>query len=145
MTDKTYYVYSHVDPENGFRQYIGVGCYDRAWACRRSQRNEKHFLWLQEQYSNGFTLADIVKIENNALTKQEALEIENKIIKTEKPPMNELGNPNHWNRGRKYNQELAEFASALHQMGYGYGRITMLMGGTKNKQMTTKRMIQNAN
>ena len=145
MTDKTYYVYSHIDPENGSRQYIGVGRYDRAWCCRRNQRNEKHFLWLQEQYNKGFTLENIVRIEKKALTKQEALEIESSIIKTEKPPMNELGNPDHWSRGRQYNPELAAFAKTLHQMGYGYQRVSMLMGGAKNQQMKAKRMIQNAN
>jgi hypothetical protein len=143
MTDNTFYVYSHVDPRDNSRPYIGIGQYDRAWCCRRNQRKEDHVLWLEELYKEGYTLADIVRIEHNKLTKKEALEIEANIIKTEKPKLNELGNPDHWQRGRTWTRELSEFAKALHGMGYGYVRISQLMGGEGLNHMTFKRMVKN--
>ena len=143
MTDNTFYVYSHIDPRGNLRRYVGIGQYDRAWCCRRNQRKEDHVLWLEELYKEGYTLADIVKIEQNKLTKKEALEIEANIIKTEKPKLNELGNPDHWNRGRTWTRELSEFAKILHEMGYGYVRISQLMGGEGINHMTFKRMVKN--
>lgn len=143
MTDNTFYVYSHVDPRDNSRPYIGIGQYDRAWCCRRNQRKEDHVLWLEELYKEGYTLADIVRIEHNKLTKKEALEIEANIIKTEKPKLNELGNPDHWQRGRTWTRELSEFAKTLHEMGYGYVRISQLMGGEGVNHMTFKRMVKN--
>jgi len=144
MIDNTFYVYSHIDPRDNSRPYVGIGQYDRAWCCRRNQRKEDHVLWLEELYKEGYTLADIVRIEHNKLTKKEALEIEANIIKTERPRLNELGNPEHWQRGRTYDQELANFAKVLNQMGYGYQRIAVLMGGTGGYHMKAKRMIANA-
>ena len=144
MTDKTFYVYSHVDPRENLRRYVGIGQYDRAWCCRRNQRKEDHVLWLEELYQLGYTLDDIVRIDHKGLTKQEALKLETNIIKNEKPKLNELGNPDHWQRGRSYNNELAIFAKTLNQMGYGYKRIALLMGGQDNHQMKAKRMIGHA-
>lgn len=144
MIDNTFYVYSHIDPRDNSRPYVGIGQYDRAWCCRRNQRKETHVLWLEELYKEGYTLSDIVKIEHNKLTKKEALEIEAGIIKSERPKLNELGNPEHWQRGRSYDKELASFAKVLNQMGYGYKRISLLMGGAENHHMKAKRMITNA-
>jgi hypothetical protein len=143
MIDNTFYVYSHIDPRDNSRPYVGIGQYDRAWCCRRNQRKEAHVLWLEELYKEGYTLADIVKIEHNKLTKKEALEIEAGIIKNERPKLNELGNPDHWNRGRTWTRELSEFAKNLHEMGYGYVRISQLMGGEGVNHMTFKRMVKN--
>ena len=123
--------------------YVGIGQYDRAWSTRRNQRKERHVLWLEELYSLGYTLADIVQIEVNRLTKKEALECESAMIMDDPPEFNELGNPNHWQRGRQYDKEMANFAKSLHDMGYGYVRIACLMGGTNQQHMKIKRMIQN--
>lgn len=143
MTKETFYVYSHIDPRTSVRMYVGIGQYDRAWNIRRNQRKEKHVKWLEELYVAGYTLQDIVNIENNGLTKKEALAIEDDIIKTERPPLNELGNPDHWNRGRKYTKEMVSFVKELHSMGYGYVRIAFLIGGTTSNHMTAKRMVTN--
>lgn len=143
MTKETFYVYSHSDPRTSVRMYIGIGQYDRAWNTRRNQRKEKHVKWLEELYVAGYTLQDIVNIENNGLTKKEALTIEDDIIKTERPLLNELGNPDHWNRGRKYTKEMVSFVKELHSMGYGYVRIAFLIGGTTSNHMTAKRMVTN--
>ena len=141
--ESTFYVYSHIDPRDGSRPYIGIGQYDRAWCVRRNQRKENHVLWLKELYLLGFTLVDVVKIEHNGLTKKEALDLEAQVIKTDRPKFNELGNPNHWNRGRIWTKETSQFAKDLHSMGYGYIRIANLMGGDNNKHMTIKRMVNN--
>lgn len=143
MTKNTYYLYSHIDPVTNIRKYIGIGQYDRAWNTRRNQRKESHVLWLENLYKEGFTLSDIVKIERKGLSKREALFAENIIIKNEKPEFNELGNPDHWNRGRKYTNEIKEFVKTLHEMGYGYIRIAYLLGGNKTNHMTIKRMVTN--
>jgi hypothetical protein len=136
-----FYIYQHIDPVSKEVMYLGVGQYDRAWSIRKNNRKEKHVKWLTEQYDKGFTLSDIVVIVANGLSKEEALEKELKLIKETKPMLNELGNPDHWQRNRKNNKETAEFAKNLHDMGYGYVRITYLLGGKKANHMTIKRMI----
>ena len=125
--------------------YVGIGQYDRAWNTRRNQRKDEHVLWIEELYSLGFTLQDIVKIEINGLDKKSALNWESSVILESFPKFNELGNPQHWQRGRKYDKNMAKFAKSLHEMGYGYIRITQLMGGNNNQHMKIKRMIQNVN
>jgi hypothetical protein len=144
MTEKSFYVYTHNDPRNNAIKYVGIGQYDRAWNTRRNQRKDRHVVWIEELYKTGFTLADIVKIEANGLTKKEALECEKAMIMEDPPEFNELGNPNHWQRGRKYDKETAQFVQVLHEMGYGYIRIAHLMGGNKSNHMSIKRMIENA-
>lgn len=143
MTKETFYVYSHIDPRTSLRMYVGIGQYDRAWNTRRNQRKEQHVKWLEELYLEGYTLQDIVNIQHNGLTKKEALSIEDNIIKTERPQLNELGNPNHLNRGRKYTKDMVSFVKELHSMGYGYVRIAFLIGGSTSNHMTAKRMVTN--
>lgn len=143
MTFKSnsFYIYTHVDPRDNVLKYIGIGQYDRARCVRRNQRKNIHVEWLEELYEEGYTLADIVVITENALTKEQALEKELNYIKHLKPEYNELGNPNHWQRGRKQTEETSIFAKALYEMGYGYQRIAHLMGGNKKNHMTIKRML----
>ena len=143
MTFKSnsFYIYTHVDPRNNMLKYIGIGQYDRAWSVRRNQRKESHVKWLEELYEEGYTLADVVVITEKGLTKEQALAKELDYIKTLKPEYNELGNPDHWQRGRKQTEETSMFAKALYEMGYGYQRIAHLMGGNKKNHMTIKRML----
>jgi hypothetical protein len=138
---KGFYIYRHIDPRDGVLKYIGIGQYDRAWCVRRNQRKADHVGWLEELYEQGYTLSDVVVISENGLTKEEVLEKELEYIKTLKPEYNELGNPDHWQRGRKQTEETSMFAKTLHEMGYGYQRIAHLMGGNKNNHMTIKRML----
>lgn len=141
MANNTFYVYTHLDPHSEEIRYVGIGQYDRAWCVRRNQRKESHVKWIESLYEEGYNLNRIVSIVANQLTKKEALQIEMDLIKELKPMFNELSNPNHWNRGRKYTPAIAETAKALHEMGYGYIRIAQLMGGSKNNHMSIKRMI----
>jgi hypothetical protein len=136
-----FYVYSHIDPDTKEIKYIGIGQYDRACSVRTNNRKEKHYDWLKKQYDKGYTLADIVVIVQKGLTKKDALEIEMLKIKQLKPMLNELSNPDHWQRGRKQTEDTSLFAKALYEMGYGYKRIAHLMGGTKNNHMSIKRML----
>lgn len=144
MTEHSFYVYLHVDPIYGSTKYVGIGQYDRAWCIRRNQRKEKHVSWLEERFIQGFTLADIVVIEHNMLTKKEALCLERSLIEELKPEFNELLNPDHWQRNRQHPREIAEFAKNIHDCGYGYLYTAYLMGANKGeKHMTIKRMINN--
>jgi hypothetical protein len=138
-----YYVYRHVDPVTRQVKYVGIGQYDRAWSVRQTHRKQSHFMWLNQKISEGHTLQDIVEITHSNLTKGQASEIEKKLISEHKYDFNELHNPNHWQRGRKCDKEMAFFAKMLHSMGYGYIRIAHLMGSTNpnNDHMKIKRMI----
>ena len=140
MTFKSnsFYIYTHADPRDNVLKYIGIGQYDRAWNVRRNQRKESHVQWLEELYEEGYTLSDVVVITEKGLTKEQALEKELDYIKALKPEYNELGNPDHWQRGRKQTEETSMFAKALYEMGYGYQRIAHLMGGNKKNRMTIK-------
>lgn len=145
MQMSPYYVYRHCDPITREAKYVGIGQYDRAWSVRKSQRKDRHFQWLQEQIKAGHTLQDIVEITHSNLTKEKALEIEKELILQNKYEFNELMNPDHWHRGRKYDKELAVFAKNLHTMGYGYLRIAALMGSAvpSSNHMRFKRMLEN--
>lgn len=137
-----FYIYKHIDPLVEKTMYVGIGQYDRAWSVRRNQRKEEHVLWLEALYSEGFTLADIVVIEENNLNKHHALHLERKLIEDLKPEFNRLMNPDHWSNNRHQHKSVAEFAKNLHNSGYGYLNTAYLMGANKGeKHMTIKRMI----
>ena len=138
------YIYYHIDPRDSMVKYIGIGKFDRAWSIRRNQRKDSHVVWLEELFKEGYTLSDIVVIRYNQITKQEALLKEKVLINEIKPLYNSLSNTDYWSKNRTYDKELATFAGALHDMGYGYINTALLMGGDRNKHMTIKRMIQNA-
>lgn len=140
-----YYVYSHKDPRNLKVCYVGIGQYDRAWSVRTNHRSKEHVSWIEELYNLGYTLSDIVQIDENQLTKQEAMELEAYRINEQRPIFNKLLNPEHWNLNRSYDKELASFAKDLHSCGYGYMSTAFLMGADKGKKhMTIKGMINNA-
>lgn len=144
MTDYTHYVYCHKDPKTDEIKYVGIGQYDRAWCVRTNQRKKNHVEWIKSFFVDGFTLNDIVEIKHNLLSKKDALRLEQELIEKHRPAFNELRNPDHWNRGRTYDKQSAEFVKTLHEMGYGYIRIAYLVGGDVGKHMTIKRMIANA-
>jgi hypothetical protein len=144
MKENSFYVYLHIDPTYSCIKYVGIGQYDRAWCVRRNQRKEKHVSWIEGLFKQGFTLADIVVIERNKLTKKEALCLERILIKDLKPEFNELLNSDHWRRNRQHSREIAEFAKNIYDCGYGYLYTAYLMGANKGeKHMTIKRMINN--
>jgi hypothetical protein len=142
--DSNYYIYRHSCPITHECVYIGLGQYDRAWSVRRTHRGKEHFDWLSELTKTDYTLDQIVSITHKHLTKTQALGLEKELISTVKPAFNKLSNPEHWQKGRTYDKGLATFAKTLNEMGYGYVRISYLMGGGKNYHMKAKRMIANA-
>jgi hypothetical protein len=121
--------------------YVGLGQEDRAWVSRN--RSTEHKKWLCSLFSDGYTLDEIVSIENKKLTKQEAMSIEKELVNNLSPQFNKLLNPDHWYIARQRTKETCGFAKALHNMGYGYTKIAFLLGADdyKTKGMSVKRMI----
>lgn len=144
MTNMTpYYVYNHIDPESKEILYIGIGQYDRAWCVRGNNRNKDHVNYLKQMFLKGYTLTDIVSITDNMLSKQQAMSIEAEKVNLYRPKFNKLLNKNHWHISRQKTKEMCEFAKALKEMGYGYQRISYLLGSSapKNNAMSIKRML----
>ena len=138
-----YYIYHHVDPKTNKVMYVGLGQYDRAWCTRKNQRSEKHYEWLVGLYEEGYTLSDTVFIVKNKLSKQEALQEERKQVEEHNPIFNKLLNKHHWQKGRKFDKEVCEFAKGLREHGYGLREIAFLLGSPNplNNVMSVKRMI----
>jgi hypothetical protein len=139
-----YYVYHHVDPKTNKAVYVGLGQYDRAWNVRKGHRSVDHVKWLNEQYEQGYTLHDIVFVTDKNLTKEEAKEKEKETIEVLKPVFNKLLNTNHWQKGRKFDKNICEFAKGLKDMGYSYKNVAFLIGSENplNNVMSAKRMVQ---
>ena len=84
----TSYTYLHKDPETQEVRYVGAGSKGRAWACgwrggdkeRRGNRSEEHQDWLNTLFDKGYTLADIVEINEKSLTREQSFEIERTLI-----------------------------------------------------------------
>jgi len=90
-----YYVYSYRDDE-GEVVYIGHGCKGRAWHCGYSRGDtlERHE-WKMIQLSNGLLPSDWVHIERRGMTKQEAKDMEKRLVKDFEPVLNKCLNPNY--------------------------------------------------
>lgn len=86
--EKEYYVYFHVCPLTGQTVYIGHGKIDRAWTCRKPNRQPEHVAWLKSLFKLGYTLIDIVRIQETSLTKDESKVLEKKHILEIKPLFN---------------------------------------------------------
>lgn len=138
-----YYVYHHVDPRTNKAVYVGLGQYDRAWCIRKNQRGKNHVEWIEEMYSLGYTLNDIVFIVENQISKEQASKIEKQHIEDLSPIFNKLLNPDHWHINRQVDKAMCLFFKALHEMGYGYQRIAFLSGAEvpKNHVMAIKRRV----
>jgi Holliday junction resolvasome RuvABC DNA-binding subunit len=136
-----YYVYQHIDPETGEILYIGMGSYERAWLCRGSNRKKNHQERLNELFSLGYTMQDVVSILASYLSKEAALSLELTKIEKFKPKFNNYSNPN-WKYPSKFADEVITMVKALKEMGYGPQNTAFLMGGDKNKNaMTMWRMV----
>lgn len=138
-----YYVYTHTDPVTGQVRYVGMGSEGRAWQVKKtSQRSAEHYEWAKTHMDAGYTLAEMVNVVRQRLTKEAALELEASLIK--EYPSTQLFNV----QGTgvylgKVTEEVEQFAKTLHQMGYGYQRVAFLLGADnpKKKVMSAKRMI----
>ena len=96
MIKDLYYIYQHVDPDTGEVVYVGLGTGSRAWATGTSSgshRGKVHSAWLSDLYHQGYTMGEIAKVTTTLLTKDQALSLENEIIKALKPRYNIQGNP----------------------------------------------------
>ena len=86
-----YYVYKHVDPRTDDLIYIGHGCRGRAWihgskkTCLRSQEHLDH---LEDMTSDGFIPSEWVKIEIQGLSKSDACQLEQELIRDLNPRYN---------------------------------------------------------
>ena len=90
-----YYVYSYRDEEENV-VYIGHGCKGRAWNCgyMRGDTLERQE-WKETQIANGLLPCDWVHIERRGLSKQQALDMERRLIKDVAPVLNRVNNPNY--------------------------------------------------
>ena len=137
-----YYVYQHIDPDTGELLYIGMGSYERAWLCRGSNRKKNHQERLNELFSLGYTMQDVVSIMASGLNKIDALNLEFTKIEKFKPKFNNLNNPN-WKYPSKFADEVITMVKALAKMGYGSQNTAFLMGGDKNKNAMTIWRLKN--
>jgi len=94
-SDKQFYVYTYRDEEENV-MYIGQGCKGRAWHCgyMRGDTLERQE-WKEMQLAKGLLPCDWVHIERSGLTKQEAKDMERRLIKDISPPLNCINNPNY--------------------------------------------------
>ena len=139
-----YYVYHHVDPRNNKAVYVGLGKYDRAWCIRKNQRSLDHVQWVEEMFSLGYTLNDIVFIPENRITKQQAAYKEKQYIKTLEPVFNKSLNKKHWSKHRNFDVKFCQEIKALREMGYTFRNIAFLSGSEKPvvNAMSMKRMSE---
>lgn len=73
-----YQVYLHRDPRDGQVFYIGEGRGGRPWAI--TSRTEHHITRLNELFSDGYHMGQIVEVRHTGLTKSQALDIEASLI-----------------------------------------------------------------
>ncbi len=142
-----YYVYIHACPVTGEVLYIGHGTGARAWNYREySSRSSEHESVLSKLFAEGFLPTDWVIIHEKGLSKADAIEIEQRLIKGSSPRFNKAHKPMYQvnRKVSKTGKEICKFAHMLHEMGYGYQRIAFLMGADnpKNKVMSIKRNIK---
>lgn len=91
-----YYVYSYRDEEEDEVVYIGHGCKGRAWNCSAMRGDSlERAEWKEIQLSKGLLPCDWVHIECRGLTKQEARDLERRLIKDIEPVLNKHYNRNY--------------------------------------------------
>jgi len=73
-----YQVYLHRDPRDGQVFYIGEGRGGRPWAI--ISRTDPHIIRLNELFSDGYHMGQIVEVRHTGLTKSQALDVEASLI-----------------------------------------------------------------
>jgi len=144
MIKELYYIYQHVDPDTGEIVYVGMGTGSRAWATgtsSSSMRGPMHSAWLTELYHQGYTMGDVAKVTNTLLTRQQAIQIENALIKELKPKYNIQGNPDVF-INKKFTETQASEALIAHLNGTPYHAIPLLFELTSsNMSVLGSRMV----
>ena len=134
-----HYVYSYRDYDGNI-VYVGHGCDSRAWFCGAMTGDTKERQeWKKEQLRGGRLPCDWVVIEERNLTKEEASNLETKMIKGAQPILNRL-HTNHYNPSfKKWTDEHTEVARELRDQGYSYKKIA------ENLDVTTMTVWRNLN
>lgn len=86
-----FYVYKHIDPTTLELLYIGYGSKERAWRCGHKGtafRSVKYTEYMDAMLSSGYIPSDWVIIIERGLTKEEAYNLEQKLIVDLKPRFN---------------------------------------------------------
>lgn len=119
---QAFYVYTHNDPFTGEVKYVGKGKGDRAWVCRPKQsggRDAIHLEYLEEMFTHGFTMADIVNIFAKNLTQEDAFQIEMELINQNRPVFNKNFNSPHC----ILSQKDLEVIKSLREVNVSYKNI----------------------
>lgn len=119
-----YYVYKHVDPLTKSIIYIGHGKLDRAWTFRPTTLNQiSHYEHLIELSNAGYTPQDWVKLHKTKLTKEQAKDLEKRLIYKHQPIYNKQRGI-----GSLTNKDKINMARNLRNTGLSYTEIAKKMG-----------------
>lgn len=138
-TDIIYYVYEHVDPRTQELIYIGHGCRGRAWthgSDKTALRSQEHLAHLEDMTINGYTADHWVRIIYSSLTKSEACETEQDLIRNRKPRYNK---PQGF-KNLKLSPEQVTLCQEMREDGMFYHRIAEEVGVST---MTVYRALNN--
>jgi hypothetical protein len=129
-----YYVYLHIDPRDDRIKYVGMGQGSRAWMMRNSggpsprygHRSPEHYAWFEELEALGYTLDQIVVVEQRRLSKKEALRLEKEFVK--ECDGGQLFNKNRTKDWTKQNQEIISKVKSLRNASVSFKKIAEQLG-----------------
>ena len=139
-----YYVYFHIDPETDEIVYIGSGTGERAWCVRPGKklkggghRKPEHSFWCYQLMDAGLTPEDWVYIKQRGMTRIEARQYEEQLIKKHKPLFN-------YKRGVNFilSDEQVIECFDLRDLGYSYSAIAQKIN---TSTMTVWRRLNDTN
>lgn len=134
-----YYVYAHEDPRNNEVLYVGHGCRGRAWihgSKRTCLRSQDHLDKLEYLTSIGYLADDWVSILHKGMSKSEACQVEQSLIRELKPKFNtQMGL-----KILKVSEEVFSSISTLRDDGMSYKDIGECVGLST---MTVYRALNN--
>ena len=131
-----YYVYVYKEDDDVV--YIGMGQKGRAWHCGYMQGDTKErHNWKEEQMGKGRLPCDWVTVVERGLSKGEALELEELLIKETAPKLNQLHNPDY--DARQIKLDLAVIKQ-LREDDTSYRKIAKQLGVSP---MTVYRQFNN--
>ena len=119
-----YYVY--VYKEGTDVVYVGMGQKGRAWTCGYMRGDtEERQTWKEEQIAKGKLPCDWVTVVERGLSKAEAKELEEFMIKELKPKLNRLHNTSYDHR--RIPLDLKKIKQ-LRKAGMSYAKIALKLG-----------------